>query len=86
MFSPNLSHWLGRPLLALAYLRLVREEEVLIGVRESVGRAQAWWRAAHLALAGLFVIGLVIHVVTVTFFAGYVADGGEIYWWHLTKW
>ena len=86
MFSPNLSHWLGHPLLALAYLRLVREEEALIGVRESVGRAQAWWRAAHLALAVLFVIGLVIHVVTVTFFAGYVADGGEIYWWHLTKW
>ena len=86
LFSPNLSHWLGHPLLALAYLRLVHEEEAVIGVRESVSRAQAWWRAAHLALAGLFVIGLVIHVVTVTFFAGYVADGGEIYWWHLTKW
>jgi len=86
VFSPNLSHWLGHPFLTLAYLRFVREEETLIGVRKSVGRMQAWWRAAHLTLAGLFVIGLVIHVVTVTFFAAYVADGGEIYWWHLTKW
>ena len=76
---------MATPLLALAYLRLVREEEALIGVRESVSRAQAWRCAVHLALAGLFVISLVVHVVTVTFFAGYVADGGEVYWWHLTK-
>lgn len=85
-FSPNLSHWTRHPLLTLGYLRLVREEEDLIGTRRSVGGAQAYWRALHLALAGLFVIGLVIHVITVTFFAGYVADGGEIHWWHLTKW
>ena len=32
------------------------------------------------------VLGLVIHVITVTFFAGYVADGGPITWWHLTAW
>ena len=55
-------------------------------VENRVGGAQAYWRALHLALAGLFVIGLFIHVIPVTFFAGYVADGGEIYWWHLTKW
>ncbi len=85
-FSPNLSHWLSRPLQTWAYLRLVREEEGLIGARQSVGRAQAYWRALHLALAGLFVVGLFIHVITVTFFAGYVADGGEITWWHLAKW
>ena len=86
LFSPNLSHWLRNPARTWSYLRLVREEEVLIGARESVGRAQAYWRAAHLSLAALFVVGLFIHVITVTFFAGYVADGGEIYWWHLTKW
>lgn len=85
-FSPNLSHWLRHPFRTLSYIGLVREEETLIGTRGSVGRAQAYWRAVHLALAGLFVIGLFIHVITVTFFAGYVADGGEIYWWHLTKW
>ena len=85
-FSPNLSHWLAKPFKTMAYIRLVRAEETLIGTRQSVGGAQAYWRALHLALAGLFVIGLFIHVITVTFFAGYVADGGEIYWWHLTKW
>ena len=85
-FSPNLSHWLQKPVKTLAYIRLVRAEETLIGTRQSVGGVQAYWRALHLALAGLFVIGLFIHVITVTFFAGYVADGGEIYWWHLTKW
>ena len=85
-FSPNLSHWLARPFLTIAYLRLARKEENLIGTRKSVSLSQAWWRSAHLTLAGLFVVGLFIHIVTVTFFAGYVADGGEIYWWHLTKW
>jgi hypothetical protein len=47
---------------------------------------QAWWRPLHMALAWLFVLGVVIHVVTVTFFAGYVADGGPITWWHLRAW
>ena len=28
--------------------------------------------------------GMITHIVVVTFFAGYVADGGEIYWWHVT--
>jgi len=27
-----------------------------------------------------------VHVATVTFFAGYVADYGPIGWWHLTAW
>jgi hypothetical protein len=86
LFSPNLSHWLRNPALTWSYLRLVREEEVLIGARQSIGAAQAYWRVAHLSLAALFLVGLFIHVITVTFFAGYVADGGEIYWWHFTKW
>jgi hypothetical protein len=29
---------------------------------------------------------MIIHIIVVTFFAGYVADGGEIYWWHVTAW
>ena len=32
------------------------------------------------------VLGVLTHVVTVTFFAGYVAGGGPITWWHLTEW
>ena len=30
--------------------------------------------------------GIVAHVITTVLFAGYVADGREIYWWHLTEW
>ncbi|MBM3352334.1 MAG: hypothetical protein FJY47_02720 [Betaproteobacteria bacterium] len=85
-FSPSLAHWVRAPWLTLAYLRLVREENRLVGTRASVGMDQAWWRPLHLALAALLVIGLLIHVVTVTFFAGYVADGGPITWWHLRAW
>lgn len=85
-FSPTLAHWLRRPRLTARYARMVREESRLIGTREMVSPQQAYWRAAHLALAYTFVAGLVIHVITVTFFAGYVADGGEITWWHLAAW
>lgn len=83
LFSPTLRHFLTAPLKSLAYARLVREEARLIGARRSVSRLQAWWRPVHMALAWLFLVGLVLHVVLVTLFAGYVADGRDIYWWHL---
>lgn len=85
-FSVNLPHFMCSPRLALAYRRLAREESQLLGSRRAVSVEQAWWRPLHMALAWLFVLGVVIHVVTVTFFAGYVADGGPITWWHLTAW
>ena len=85
-FSVTLSQLLRKPRLALAYQRLAREESRLLGTRGAVGAAQAWWRPLHLALAWIFVLGVLIHVVTVTFFAGYVAGGGPITWWHLTQW
>ncbi|MGA0115263.1 MAG: hypothetical protein ACO3IW_06910 [Burkholderiales bacterium] len=85
-FSVNLPHFISHPLLALAYRKLAREESRLLGTRIAVSAQQAWWRPLHMALAWLFVLGVVIHVVTVTFFAGYVADGGPITWWHLTAW
>jgi quinol-cytochrome oxidoreductase complex cytochrome b subunit len=44
--------------------------------------AERLWRRGHLVLALLFVAGLAAHLVTVLFFAGYVADGREVYWWH----
>ncbi len=86
LFSPTLAHWLRRPLDAVRYTRLAAEEARLIGVRSGLGPSQAFWRPLHMLLALLFVLGVVIHVATVTFFAGYVADGGEVYWWHLTQW
>ena len=85
-FSPTLQHWVRAPRASLRYAQLIREENTLVGTRASVGMEQAWWRPLHLALAYLFVIGLVIHVITVTFFAGYVAGGEPITWWHLTAW
>jgi len=85
-FSVTLRHALRRPILALRYTRLARREAVLIGARGSVGVAQAWGRPMHLALASLFLAALLVHVVAVTFFAGYVAAGRPITWWHLTAW
>lgn len=85
-FSVNLPHFLRSPGLALAYRRLAREESLLLGTRAAVSAQQAWWRPLHMALAWVFVLGVVIHVITVTFFAGYVADGGPITWWHLRAW
>ena len=85
-FSVTLPHLLYAPRLALAYRRLAREESRLLGTRAAVGAAQAWWRPLHMALAWIFVLGVAIHVLTVTLFAGYVAGGGRITWWHLAAW
>jgi hypothetical protein len=85
-FSANLPHFIRHPRLALAYRRLSHEETMLLGTRQAVSAAQAWWRPLHMALAWLFVAGIAVHVITVTFFAGYVADGGPITWWHITAW
>ena len=85
-FSVTLRHFLSSPCRAAAYKKLQRRESRLMGARASVGAAQAWWRPLHIALGWLFVLGLLIHILTVTFFAGYVADGREIYWWHITAW
>ena len=85
-FSPTLSHWCRRPFVAARYAKLARAEMALIGQRKSVPPMLAYWRALHIAVALLFLLGLIVHVVTVTFFAGYVADGGPITWWHLAAW
>ncbi len=85
-FSVTLPLLVSRPRLSLAYLRLAREESALLGMRQGLGLAQAWWRPLHLALAWIFVAGVLAHVVTVTLFAGYVADYGPVHWWHLKAW
>lgn len=86
VFSPRLKHWLSSPGLTLAYARLAAQENKLLRMRARVSPAQAYWRLVHIVLAFFFILGMLAHVVTVTFFAGYVSGGGEIYWWHLTKW
>lgn len=85
-FSPQPRHWLATPGAALAYHRAVMEEHRLIGTRGSVSPVQAYWRILHRLLAWGFIAGLAVHVITVTFFAGYVAEGRAIYWWHLAGW
>ena len=85
-FSVTLPHLLRHPRLALAYHRLAREESRLLGSRGAAGMAQAWWRPLHIALAWIFALGVAIHVLTVTIFAGYVAGGKPITWWHLAAW
>jgi hypothetical protein len=85
-FSVTLPHCLRYPRLSAAYARLVREESRLIGRREAVDRRQAWWRPLHLALAWLFFLGVLIHVLVVTFFAGYVAGDDPITWWYISAW
>lgn len=85
-FSVTLPLLLRNPGAALAYRALEREESRLLGTRRAVPAVLAWWRPLHLAIAWLFVAGVAIHVLTVTFFAGYVADYGPIGWWHLTAW
>ena len=86
LFSVTLTHYLKSPFKARAYALLARREAMLMGQRRSVHWMQAWWRPLHIGLAWLFFGGLVVHVVVVTFFAGYVAEGREIYWWHLAAW
>ena len=86
LFSPALSHWCRYPVLSLRYVRLAKAESGLVGQRGAVSPALAHWRALHIGVAFLFLAGLIVHVVTVTFFAGYVAGGGPIDWWHLTAW
>lgn len=88
LFSLRPIHWLCKPMLAQRYYTLAKKEAEMLGTRKAVPAAQAYWRAAHMALAYLFVLGVVIHVITVTFFAGYVANYNfdAIHWWHLTKW
>ncbi|MDX1433690.1 MAG: hypothetical protein R3286_14700 [Gammaproteobacteria bacterium] len=85
-FSPLPRHWMRHPRLTLRYVALARAEMRVIGQRRSIPAPLAYWRAVHMTLAALFVLGLLIHVVTVTFFAGYVAGGGDIHWWHITAW
>jgi hypothetical protein len=85
-FSPAPRHWRRAPLATLAYRRAMARESALVGAREPLTRAQAWWRLVHQLVAWGFVAGIAIHVVVVTFFASYTADGRAIYWWHLFAW
>lgn len=86
VFSVTVGHWLRSPRDSFGYQRLVAKESRLLGTRASVPAAQAWWRVLHQLLAWGFLFGLIVHVIVATFFAGYAAEGREIYWWHISAW
>ncbi len=86
LFSLTFRHWIRSPLLAYNYRKLEKLEEEIMGKRASVEPAQAYCRQLHQALSWLLLIGVAVHVITVTFFANYVADGRSIYWWHIKDW
>jgi quinol-cytochrome oxidoreductase complex cytochrome b subunit len=73
-------------MLSFSYARLASREAQLVQNRQSLPRFGSWWRPLHLLLAWLFLAGVIIHIIVVTFFAGYAADGSNIYWWHVTAW
>jgi len=85
-FSLQAQHWRSKPRIAWRYAKLVAEENTMMGARQAVPVAQAYWWLAHRGLAYLFILGVITHIITVTFFAGYVADYGDITWWHLAGW
>jgi len=90
-FVLRVEHWRTRPSQAWRYQRLAATERALLARHPRSARAlvpapERWWRRLHLVFALLFGLGIVAHVVTTVFFAGYVADGREVYWWHLTAW
>lgn len=85
-FSLQPHHWLSRPGKALAYQRLCDSERRLTGATAMLSPTHRHWRLIHRLLAWGFLAGLVMHIFVVLFFAGYVADGREIYWWHITDW
>ncbi len=85
-FSPAPRHWRQAPLATLRYRALAAAEARLTEARAGLGPAQAGWRLAHRLLAWAFLGGLAAHIVIVMWFAGYVADGGPVYWLHFARW
>ena len=86
LFSLRLQHWIKAPFLAYQYRTLEKVEEKIIGYRNSVKPMQAYCRRLHQVFSWLLLIGVTVHIITVTFFANYVADGRPIYWWHIKDW
>ena len=86
LFSPTLNHWLRHPVLSLQYQQLAEIEALMVSARVSAPFLVRWARRWHLFVAAVFFVGLLVHVITVLFFAGYVADGANITWWHIADW
>ena len=86
LFSPQIRHWFSAPILALRYTKLATEESRIVGAAAGLPKIQARWRVVHRLAALAFVGGLLAHIIIVMLFAGYAADGGDIYWLHFAAW
>ena len=85
-YSLRWEHVWRHPAFAARYSRLSRRERQLLGQRSSVPFGQGYWRVFHQWVAVAVVVGIVIHVVVVLWFAGDAADDGVVYWWHFEDW
>lgn len=79
-------HWRTHPLWSWRFARLVAAEQRLLGTPGLFEWSPRSFRLWHQVLATVFIVGLLSHIVLVTWFAGYVADERAIYWWHLAAW
>lgn len=86
LFSLSPRHWLAHPAASARYARLAAREERETGARAALSPTHARWRLGHRLIAWGFVAGLILHILIVTFLAGYAADGGDVYWLHLAAW
>ena len=86
LFSPQFRHWLSAPMLTLRYTKLAADESRIVGAAAGLPQIQARWRQVHRLAALAFVGGLLAHIIIVMLFAGYAADGGDIYWLHFAAW
>ena len=84
-FSLNLKHWFCHPIFAIRFYNLVRQENFYIRKRFEHSFFIRFWRSIHISLSIIFFLGLIAHIIVVTFFASYVSDGSDIYWWHISK-
>ncbi|MCY3983927.1 MAG: hypothetical protein OXE85_08435 [Roseovarius sp.] len=86
LFSPTLWHWIRAPRLTRSYVSLCRREREIVSAHFTVNPVLRFWRVVHMSAAYLLLAGMVLHIVLVTFFAGYVSGGENIHWWHVTEW
>ncbi len=84
-FSLSLKHWCKYPIFSIRFYNLVCKENSYIRKKFEHGFLIRFWRSIHISLSIIFFLGLVAHIIVVTFFAGYVSDGTDIYWWYISK-
>tara|TARA_A100001037_G_scaffold303487_1_gene337626 strand:- start:7037 stop:7816 length:780 start_codon:yes stop_codon:yes gene_type:complete len=84
-FSLSLKHWFCHPIFSIQFYNLVRQENSCIRKKFEYNFFIRFWRSIHISLSIIFFLGLIAHIIVVTFFASYVSDGSDIYWWHISK-